>query len=84
MALKGQLLASLPGRMRVGMPAASQRGCSTGGVAGAGTGGDVGIFTGQVTLYVLPTHHTARTVALDHQFLTPTILSLGLTIMAHP
>ena len=44
-------------------------------------GGDIGTFTGQVTLYVLPTHHIASTAALDQQFSTRTIPSLGLTIM---
>ena len=43
---------------------------------------DIGTFTGQVTLYVLPTHHTASTAALAHLFWTRTIPSLGLTIMA--
>ena len=43
----------------------------------------MGTFTGQVTLYVLPTHHTASTAALAHLFWTQTIPSLGLTIMLH-
>ena len=44
----------------------------------------MGTFTGQVTLYVLPTHHIASTAALDQQFSTRTIPSLGLTIMQSP